>query len=76
MKFRPKLMAYSMNGMPRRSLEEACRVMIHNFPEVTTVPLPTLSAYFISIKSGILSLPTLLINLRIALSFISHIQMN
>lgn len=43
MRFRPKLMAYCMNGMPRMGVEEACRVMIHNFPEVTTVPLPTLS---------------------------------
>lgn len=43
MRFKPKLTAYCMDGMPRRSVEEACRVMIHNFPEVTTVPLPTLS---------------------------------
>jgi len=43
MKFRPKLMAYSMAGMPRRSAEEACQAMIHNFPEVLTVPQPTLS---------------------------------
>ena len=43
MKFRPKLMAYCMPGMPRRNSEEACQVMMRNFPEVITIPQPTLS---------------------------------
>jgi len=29
--------------MPQREVEEACQVMIRDFPECTTVPLPTLS---------------------------------
>ena len=43
MEFRPKLLAYCMPGMPRRSSEEACQVMMRNFPEVITIPQPTLS---------------------------------
>ncbi len=43
MTFQPRFMAYCLNGMPRRSAEEACRVMIRNFPECTTIPHPTMS---------------------------------
>ena len=43
MKFKPELRAYCMPGMPRRSVEEACQAMVRNFPEVITIPQPTLS---------------------------------
>jgi len=43
MEFRPKFMAMCLNSMPRRSIEDACQVMRRNFPECTTLPLPTLS---------------------------------
>ena len=41
--FRPKFMAMCLNAMPHREVEEACQVMIRDFPECTTIPLPTLS---------------------------------
>lgn len=43
MTFEPKMMAYCMAGMPRRSIDEACDVMIRYFPEITTIPMPTQS---------------------------------
>jgi hypothetical protein len=43
MNFKPRFMAMCLNGMPHREIEEACRVMIRDFAECTTVPLPTLS---------------------------------
>ncbi len=43
MDFKPEFMAMCLDGMPRRGVEEACRVMVRNFPECTTVPMPTLS---------------------------------
>lgn len=38
MKFRPKFMAFCLAGMPHRDVEEACQVMLNNFPEVPIVP--------------------------------------
>ena len=41
--FKPKLMASSLPGMPHRDIEEACQVMIHNFPEALPIPFITMS---------------------------------
>jgi len=38
MKFRPKLMAFALRSSPYRNVEEACRVVIRNFPEVLHAP--------------------------------------
>ncbi|MDD4859540.1 MAG: hypothetical protein PHR56_04980 [Dehalococcoidales bacterium] len=43
MSYKPGFMPFCLNGMPRRDVAEACRVMIENFPECTPIPLPTLS---------------------------------
>ncbi|MDD5127605.1 MAG: hypothetical protein PHR43_05895 [Dehalococcoidales bacterium] len=43
MNLKPDFMAFCLNGMPRRSVAEACQVMVRNFPECTCIPLPTLS---------------------------------
>ena len=39
MKHRPKFMPYALAPMPHRNLEEACRVIIRNFPEVPHGPV-------------------------------------
>jgi hypothetical protein len=36
-------MTYCLDGMPNRSDDEACQVMIQNFPECITIPKPTMS---------------------------------
>ncbi|MFP4573916.1 MAG: hypothetical protein ACLFNW_13195 [Desulfobacterales bacterium] len=43
MAFKPKLMACSLPGMPHRDLDQACRVMMNNFPEALPVPFITMS---------------------------------
>jgi len=36
--FKPKFMATTLESMPHRDVEEACRVMIRNFPEAPNIP--------------------------------------
>ena len=43
LEIRPKFMAYCLGGMPRMSVEEACKMMISYFPEAITIPQPTMS---------------------------------
>lgn len=43
MKFSPRLVAFALSGMPHENAEEACNIMIHNFPEALSIPYLALS---------------------------------
>ena len=43
MEFRPRLMATTLSGMPHRDVEEACQLMLRNFPEAPSPPTLTRS---------------------------------
>ena len=43
MNFRPKFAATALAGIPHRDVTEACRLMRNHFPEVTPVPILTMS---------------------------------